>query len=320
MKRKMKRTQRKSKKRINKKRTNKIRKDTKKKGKKKSNRRPQAGKKKKKTIQVNKKEKKVTFDIPDDSPKKKKQGKTTDYKGYNINDVEFSKKLSKGTQASSNEIEYHYQNLDNIIEYLKILSNRKMIDNINFFKNVDNSLIQVDINNSTVESIYSTNSKFVKELKSKSDKYRFTPITINTLLPLPNGSIENHANMLLVDNKTKDIELFEPHGYKPKESTESQAVSNYNTKVKILTKFCKKILPSYTFVNSVDFIKGKSFQELWDSNSGFCVTWSAIFVHYRILNPHVPTKIIVEFMNKFININSILRYAHTIEDYLKKKK
>ncbi len=268
-----------------------------------------------------KKTKKVKFKSNDEVVIVENKGKknTTGYMGYNIREVDFSKIESKGTLATSNVIEYHYQNLDNIIEFLSILDKRKEFDNVNFFKNIQDSMIQVDINNSSTESIYSSTPKFISELKDSLSK-QFTPITVNTLLPIGNNQIENHANMILIDNKEKQIELFEPHGYKPDESTQSQAVTNYHKKVKILKSFFRNILPEYVFINSVDFVQNKGFQELYDSNSGFCVTWSAIFVHYRILNPGVPTNIIVKFLDKYINTSLILRYAHTIEDVLKNKK
>ena len=51
--------------------------------------------------------------------KDNKEIKGNIYKDYEIVDIALSKTENKGTLASSASIEYHYQNLDNIIEYFK---------------------------------------------------------------------------------------------------------------------------------------------------------------------------------------------------------
>lgn len=295
--------------------------------------------------------------------KKEKKENKNFYKGYEIIDIELSKEENKGTLASSASIEYHYQNLDNIIEYFNILHKKKKLksgyfsdktkagkgrtpleerskkgntrmikdfkDDINFFKgSVDNSLIQVDIPKKTkkpgekVEGIYTTIDEFVTNLKAVNKK-RFTPITINNLLPLPTGQIENHANMLLIDNKLKQIELFEPHGYKSEKSNGKLRKNAYNIKVEALKDFfmnyTDKIFSNYKFINSVDFVKKDAFQGLFDSNSGYCVTWSALYCHYRILNPNIPINVILNYIDENIVKGTILQYAKHIEDTLKNK-
>jgi len=293
----------------------------------------------------------------------KEEIESNNFKGYDIIDIELSDTQNKGTLASSNVIDYHYQNLDNIIEYFLLLhkkkklrsgysatirsgstsganpikSNKKMLknfkDDINFFKpSVDYSLIQVDIPKDTskprdkVEGIYTDIGKFKLNFKKFNSK-RFTPITINNLLPLSNGQIENHANMLLIDNKSKQIELFEPHGYKPEKSSKKDLNRAYALKIEALKDFfinteldnSKYKLSTYKFISAADFVQKQGFQGLFDSNSGYCVTWSSLYCHYRILNPDVPVEKIVEYMDQSIVTGTILRYAKHIEDTLKKK-
>ena len=297
------------------------------------------------------------------------------FKGHVITDVEIAKETNKGTLASSNVIDYHYQNLDNIVEYFNILHNKKKLksgystlnkegkgkgkgkvkagssrsgtnliegnkdmlkdfkDDINFFKpSVDHSLIQVDIPKETnnpiekIEGIYTTIDKFLTNFKKFNIK-RFTPITINNLLPLPNGQIENHANMVLIDNELKQVELFEPHGYKPETSDSKNSNKAYHDKLEALKAFfinkhldnSNYSLSSYEFIPAADFVQSDGFQALFDSNSGYCVTWSAIYCHYRILNPDVPVKDLVEYLDESIATGTILQYAKHIEDTLKKK-
>lgn len=327
-------------------------------------------KKFKRTQNKVKKNKKQDLDNTDDNTDDNTNTNKTE---TSIVDVEISKEENKGTMASSNVIDYHYQNLDNIIEYFNILHKKKKLksgysinnvnnvnktkirsgsemsgknpikgnkemlkdfrDDINFFKpSVDHSLIQVDIPKETnnpiekIEGIYTNIEKFKSNFKKFNIK-RFTPITINNLLPLSNGQIENHANMLLIDNKLKQVELFEPHGYKPDNNDKNNTNKAYHDKVVALKAFFinshldsdKYKLSNYKFISAHDFVQSSGFQALFDSNSGYCVTWSAIYCHYRILNPDTPVKDLVKYLDESIATGTILQYAKHIEDTLKKK-
>ena len=289
-----------------------------------------------------------------------------DYKGHYIIDVQLSDEDNKGTLASSGGvIEYHYQNLDNIITYFDRLHKMKQLksgypvksfrsgagisgskpikgnknmmrnfkDDINFFRpSIDHSLIQVDIPKETddpadkVEGIYTDINKFKGNFKIFNVK-RFTPITINNLLPLSSGHIENHANILLIDNTLKQIELFEPHGYKPEKNDNKSTNKAYNIKIKSLEAFFKNSdldnskhkVSKYKFISSADFVQKEGFQSLFDSNSGYCVTWSSLYCHYRILNPDLPVETLVDYLDESIAKTTILRYAKHIEDVLKRK-
>ena len=245
---------------------------------------------------------------------------------YNIQDIPLSKEKNLGTNASSNIVDYHYQHLLNLVDFFNKLRKRNIINNVGFFDNDAASLLRVNIKRSTVEPIYGSKKDYIYNL-TKCLHYRFIPITIDTRA-LQNYSeysgydveMESHANTILIDTKNKQIELFEPHGYKPKKSTSSTSVSNYHKKRKLLIQFFKDFLPEFKFINVVDYIKDKSFQKRYDANSGYCVTWSALYIHYRILNPDVPIKILLQYINLLVNTVVLLRYAKYIEDVLKNKK
>ena len=128
-----------------------------------------------------------------------------------------------------------------------------------------------------------------KEFKLK--KARFVPILIVSIGELLNNqSHPRHANIILVDNKRKVIEFFEPHGYKKKFSTPSDPVTQYHKKYKALKNFWKKIIPKYEFMNASDILGKRNFQRKYDSGSGYCTVWSTLFVHYRLLNQDTPLK------------------------------
>ena len=271
----------------------------------------------KKTIRK-KKRKKQTKRIN----KKKKISKSKISKSkIKIIDVPFSRKENKGTKASKNIINYHYQHLNNISEFLHKLFLKKQIKNIDFFDDLISCVLQIEINNKKIYPYYISLDQYNKYLKkSLKKKGRFISISINSELPQGSSEIENHANVLLIDKMKKKIEFFEPHGYKPKMSTYSQSVQKYYNKLKLIKSFFKELLPKYNVINVVDYIKDKnSFQSKYDSNSGYCVTWSLIYVHYRLLNPNIMIPILIDYLYKLINKNLLLRYAKYIEDILKNK-
>ena len=176
-----------------------------------------------------------------------------------IIDVPFSRKENKGTKASKNIINYHYQHLNNISEFLYKLFLKKQIKNINFFDDLNDCILQLDINNKKIFPYYINLNKY-KELLNKSlkKKGRFISISMNSELPQGSSEIENHANILLIDKFKKQIEFFEPHGYKPKMSTYSQSVQKYHKKLKLIKYFFKELLPEYNIINVVDYVKDNS--------------------------------------------------------------
>ena len=238
-----------------------------------------------------------------------------------IIDIPFSKKKNLGTLASEGIIDYNYQHTNNPIQFLFELSISKKIKNISFlFSGSFHGILRVDIINERIDPYYISSSKFIKELKKKHK--RFLPIMIQSELPLDDsiyGEFENHANIILIDKKKKVIEFFEPHGYKKDFSTPSEHVTKYHTKYKLLKEYFLKIFSKYKFINASDVTKQRGFQYKYDSNSGYCVTWSCLFVHYRLLNPDIPLILLMKHIDKKIRVKELLKYARYIEEVLKNK-
>ena len=285
---------------------------------------------KKKTINRKKNTKRKTRKITKKTTNtKRKTRKTTKTKqpikiinySKKIIDVPFSKKKNLGTLASEGIIGYNYQHTNNPIKFLSILSKKKKIKNVSFlFDGMDLGMIWVDVWNQMVNPYYTSDTKFIRELKKKHK--RFLPIMIQSELPRDdsmNNQFENHANVLLVDQKQKVIEFFEPHGYKKDYSTPSEHVTKYHTKFRLLKEYFGKVFPKYKFINASDIIEQRGFQYKYDSNSGYCVTWSCLFVHYRILNPDTPLFLLMKHIDKKIRVTQLLKYARYIEEVLKDK-
>jgi len=256
----------------------------------------------KKTIKRNTKKRK-------NSKRKKRKSKSKDLK---IIDIPFSKKQSEGTNATLGSIQLHYQKYSNIIDYLNKLNN----PSICFF---DQSFLNLKISDMEMsifpldEDKESFKEKIFKCIKSKQ---RFIPIILNLIT-----DEGNHANILLIDKKDKLIELYEPHGSRSDKSVLGGIKGAYIKKINEVKKFWKNILPTFEVKNIVDLKEGTNFQLKYDpdNHSGFCVTWSLLFIHYRILNPNIQLEKLIKYISKHITTRKLLQYAKYIEDNIKNK-
>ena len=232
----------------------------------------------------------------------------------NIVNVPFSRFRSKGTYASSGGVHFHYQNYSNVMDYLRGLN----ITNACFFKNRDAFLnLNIDKQNMSVKTMGSDHNIFLSDLREclKTSK-RFIPIILN--LTTKDG---NHANILLIDKQNEKIELFEPHGSRKSDSVLGSVKGAYSKKIRELKKFWRSILPEFNVVNVVDYRRGTHFQMEYDpeNHSGFCVTWSILFAHYRLLNPDVKPETLIKYLSTKITTVKLLQYAKYVEESIKHK-
>lgn len=238
---------------------------------------------------------------------KKARSKKTDMK---IVDVPFSKSRSAGTDATLGNIQFHYQKYSNIIDFITKLNSKNICFTDDLFLNLE--IVEEEMSLYPMEKI-SFNEKISKCIESKK---RFIPIILNLIT-----NEGNHANILLIDKKDKLIELYEPHGSRPDKSVLGGVKGAYNKKINEVKKFWRKNLPDFKVINVVDLKRGTHFQMEYDpdNHSGFCVTWSLLFIHYRILNPNIKLKDLMNYISRKITTNKLLQYARHIEDSIKNK-
>ena len=72
-------------------------------------------------------------------------------------------------------------------------------------------------------------------------------------------------------------------------------------------------------VNVVDEVKRTAFQVEYDPerSTGYCVTWSLLYMHYRILNPDTSETALIKHIDHKITTRFLLRYARKVEETLK---
>ena len=246
-----------------------------------------------------------------------------------IVDPPFARTLSKGTIASpgccgidyTHELDgYHYQNYENVTIFLETIVSKEptLGKDVYLYKGNTEAFLEYNVQQDEVTPLQMSPHKFEMNLKQGiRSREQFIPIILNLIVTRE----DNHANILIVNKKTKNIELFEPHGARTSSSELGGVKSAYKKKVIALRKYFKDILPKYRVVNVVDAVRQTAFQMTEDpkGHTGFCVTWSILYSHYRFLNPSVPLSVLVKYIHHKINARYILRYAKYIETIVKDK-
>ena len=234
-----------------------------------------------------------------------------------IKDPPFSDELNQGSDATEGLIQYHYQYYTNITDYIEYLcdSSKLLMKRICLLKDPINCTLLLDQKDlkKGIQLKYSSQSDFVSFIQDciSDKKVRFIPIILETV-----KKNMNHANIIVIDVRKKQIELFEPHGNRSDDSTLHNIKKSYSIKKTHLKKFFKTIL-DYKFISVVDELKKHSLQGKYDANSGYCITWSLLYFHYKVLNPSVSYKKLIHYIDKKINLEKLLQYAKHVEETLK---
>lgn len=122
--------------------------------------------------------------------------------------------------------------------------------------------------------------------------YRFTVVYLS--ITLPKGG--SHANLFLVDHEKFTIEQFEPHGVLPKSWGIDQEWYNREI-VKIVREIQKQQGKMYPFSPPIEVCPVVGPQSR-SKRRGFCVAWTAMYFHLRMLNPEKSTESIINHMNR----------------------
>ena len=262
--------------------------------------------------------------------KGKKKTKKKDTKKLKVVDVPLADKVSMGSKASIGSIDYHYQKYYNTFAFIKKVINKddKLKKMVCIPKTSDSWLQSfmkvhfftgIEAIKSHLESVkpvdpFVSKDNFMNELNKCMVK-RLVPISLEIVIP----NVGTHANVIIIDTKKKTVELFEPHGARSNES-ELESISRAYFKVsKNVHKFVRMNLPDFTYIPPSKYEPEDGLQVRLDAFSGLCVTWSILYLHYRILNPDLNPKKLMEYLDKIFTIKKILRYTRYVEEVLKGK-
>lgn len=231
--------------------------------------------------------------------KNKRKNKTK--KKDKIVDIPFSKYKSKGTKATIGNIYFHYQ----------------LYSNINYFFSILNSKLKIkaNLNKNHIKLISRGKKLYHNELP-----YLDLSKKINLIIIDLDTNEGKHANIAIVNNMKNTIEFYEPHGYRRNKNSEIAGNKGiYHKKVKLLKEIFENMLPEHSFIDVVSMNPKTSFQTDLDpdENTGFCVTWCILFVHYRLLNLNILLSRLIKHIDKTMTTTKLLKYAKYIEDTIK---
>lgn len=128
-----------------------------------------------------------------------------------------------------------------------------------------------------------------------------------------------HSNLIIIDNNSKTIEFYEPHGI-----TLGHTYSNFIDISNILERFLKTSFPhinNYSFINISNRcpIGAQSLQGVYNTSAGHCLAWSLYFIMIRLLNFNfIPIgKNTSETINEIITKENPKQIDSTIRRFLK---
>jgi len=231
---------------------------------------------------------------------------------------------SLGPRASPGKIKYHYQNIRNVINFfLKVVQKDPRLHFNVVCIPEGRSPVNANLQGSVF--IYLKENKFYKSpgLKKSIEQcrkkgIRFVIMTLNVGNTI-NIDGYSHQNMLIVDTKKNTIERFEPHGQINRVFYQNdQMVIDHMIRNRLIKKLKLKL--KYLPPNLISPVIGP--QQKADAFCGMCVTFSIMYTHLRLLNPHLSQKKVTEMMMRGTKTRvreKILKYARFVEDILKKK-
>jgi hypothetical protein len=117
---------------------------------------------------------------------------------------------------------------------------------------------------------------------------------------------DSHANVLIVDNKTKTIEMYEPHGSK---FLSNDIFYEFEFHIKNLIGHILSRRVHFKFKN-VHYkcpIGFQTKQTKLNRNTGHCVAWTLFFIHVRLYNLDLNTTDIIDILDNF-DANKLDRY------------
>jgi hypothetical protein len=242
----------------------------------------------------------------------------------NVIDVPVASSVSMGSKASRGDINYHYQKYYNTFAFLKeIVKGNKLLQERICIPDIGEgwmkAFLKVHFINDKLASVMPVDAEFSKEQFIKEIevcmKERLIPLNLEIIVP---GS-GTHANVIIIDTQKKTVELFEPHGSR-KDSSELESIYGAYAKVSNKVKrFFTQYLPTYRYIPPSEYEPKRGLQYRLDDFSGLCVTWTILYLHYRLLNPDIDPKKLVSYLDTKFTKKTLLRYTRYVEEVLKHK-
>jgi glutaredoxin len=160
----------------------------------------------------------------------------------------------------------------------------------------------------------------IKSCLAKGSKFIVMPIGFSCI----NGSA--HANFLVYNSETKELERFEPYGFVKKNCLNPP---NFSKKLgELFNKYVKKDMVKKVF-DPLSFCPNISFQFIEEGElkekkpsdpKGFCLAWSSWYADTRLANPNKTREEVVNMSLKELQTNpkSFTQYIRSYSGFLEK--
>lgn len=159
---------------------------------------------------------------------------------------------------------------------------------------------------------YYINEYLINYLKNKCvDNYKKRFIYIKLSIIIAENNIR-HANIILIDNKYKLVERFEPYGDIYNESI--IGLDNI-LKIKIadVINYKYNVIQTYPGYQAKTIEYNNSFKSYGDPG-GYCLAWCFLFLEVRLLYDNLTSKEIINLINNYILNNFEIDFKDILND------
>jgi hypothetical protein len=162
------------------------------------------------------------------------------------------------------------------------------------------------------ENTYYINQCLINYIKNKCvDNYKKRFIYIKLSIVNTENNIR-HANLILIDNKYKLVERFEPYGDIYNESIDG--LDNL-LKIKIadIVNYKYNIIQTYPGYQTKTIEYNNNFKSYGDPG-GYCLAWCFLFLEVRLLYENLSSKEVINLINNYILTNFQTDFKEILND------
>jgi hypothetical protein len=162
------------------------------------------------------------------------------------------------------------------------------------------------------ENTYYINEYLVNYLKNNCvDNYKKRFIYVKLSIIISEKNIR-HANLILIDNKNKLVERFEPYG-----DIYNESIIGLDKLIKI--KIADVINYKYNLIQTYPGYQTKTIEynnnyKSYGDPGGYCLAWCFLFLEVRLIYDNLSSKEVVNLINNYITINFQIDFKDILND------
>jgi len=162
------------------------------------------------------------------------------------------------------------------------------------------------------ENSYYINEYLIDYLKNNCiDNYKKRFIYVKLSIIISEKNIR-HANLILIDNKNKLVERFEPYG-----DIYNESIIGLDNLIKI--KIADVVNYKYNLIQTYPGYQTKTVEynnnyRSYGDPGGYCLAWCFLFLEVRLLYDKLTSKEVINLINNYILINFQIDFKEILND------